>query len=82
MSEHDRMLVTLGKLLEQIARPHAPSEGLPVDVQTSLWQLGFACSNRTTREELIPRLWARKRSLLSTVGPEWGGPGPSPLSAA
>jgi hypothetical protein len=82
MSEHERMLVTLGRLLEQIARPHTPQEELPVHIRTSLWQLGFQCSERTTREELIPRLWARKRSLLSTVGPEWGGPGPSPLSAA
>jgi hypothetical protein len=82
MSEREWMLVTLGRVLEQVARPHAPYEELPVEVQTSLWQLGFACSERTTREELIPRLWARKRSLQSMVGPEWGGPGPSPLTAA
>jgi len=82
MSEHERMLVTLATLLDRIARPHPPEESLPVEVQASLWQLGFPCSELTTREELIPRLWARKRSLLEGIGPEWGGPQLTPPNAA
>jgi hypothetical protein len=82
MSEHERMLVSLGNVLERIARPHPPDESLPPEVQASLWQLGFPCSELTPREELIPRLWARKRSLLAGIGPEWSGPGLTPPSAA
>jgi hypothetical protein len=83
MSEREKMLARLGKLLDEITRPHLYDEALPVDVQARLWQLGFPCNERTTREELIPRLWARKRVLLSGGGPEWtGGPGLTPPSAA
>ncbi len=82
MSEHEKTLIRLGRLLDQLARPHRCEDVLPVDVQASLWQLGFPCSELTTREELIPRLWARKRSLLSGLGPEWGVPGLTPPSAA
>ena len=82
MSEHERMLVTLGRVLERIARPHPAGESLPMEVQASLWQLGFPCNELTPREELIPRLWARRRSLLAGFGPEWGGPGLTPPTAA
>jgi hypothetical protein len=82
MSDHERMLVTLGSVLERIARPHPPDESLPADVQASLRQLGFPCDELTPREELIPRLWERKRSLLASFGPEWGGPGLTPPTAA
>jgi hypothetical protein len=82
MSEHERMLIRVGKLLDQLARPHRCEEALPIDVQATLWQLGFPCNELTTREELIPRLWARKRSLMSAGGPGWGGPGLTPPSAA
>ena len=76
------MLVRLGRLLEQIARPHLCNESLPVEVQAGLWQLGFPCSELTPRDELIPRLWERKRVLLSALQPEWRGPGVTPPSAA
>jgi hypothetical protein len=87
MSEHETMLIRVGRLLDQLARPYRCEEALPVDVQATLWQLGFPCNDLTTREELIPRLWARKRSLLSAggpgwSGPGWGGPGLTPPSAA
>jgi len=82
MGEHERMLVRLGKILEQIARPHPCDEALPIEVQASLWQLGFPCNELTPREELIPRLWARKRTLLMGIGHEWRGPGITPPSAA
>lgn len=75
-------LVNVGKLLDQLARPHPCNAVLPAEVQASLWQLGFPCSEETTREELIPWLWERKRSLLSSAGPGWGGPGITPPSAA
>ena len=82
MGEHETMLIRVGRLLDQLARPHRCEESLPVEVQSMLWQLGCPCSDFTTREELIPRLWARKRSLLSAGGPGWGGPGLTPPSAA
>jgi hypothetical protein len=82
MSEHERMLVRLGRLLELIARPHPCNDVLPVEVQANLWQLGVQCNELTPREELIPRLWARKRSLLSAIQPEWRGPGVTPPTAA
>jgi hypothetical protein len=82
MSERERMLVTLGYILERVARPHGCDEALPVEVQAGLWQLGFPCSGTTPREELIPRLWARKRSLLTGIEQEWRDRGVTPPSAA
>ncbi|HET9782972.1 MAG TPA: hypothetical protein VFR33_14485 [Candidatus Dormibacteraeota bacterium] len=83
MSEHETMLIRVGRLLDQLARPYRCEEALPVEVQATLWQLGFPCNDLTPREELIPRLWARKRSLLLSMGgPGWGGPGLTPPSAA
>ena len=82
MSEHELMLVQLGDVLSQVARPHRCDDGLPDEVRTSLWQLGVACGEVTPREDLIARLWAKKRSLLSAMQPGWGGPGVMPPTAA
>jgi hypothetical protein len=83
MSEHEQTLVQLGRLLSQVARPYRCDDGLPDDVRASLWQLGVACNEMTPREELIARLWQRKRTLLTAMRPEWGGgPGVTPPSAA
>jgi hypothetical protein len=84
MSEHEGMLFQLGSLLSKVARPHRCDDRLPEDVQAGLWELGVPCGEETSREELITRLWARKRSLLLTMQPaEWGdGPGVTPPSAA
>ncbi len=84
MSEHDLELARLGQILGQIARPYRCGESLPVDVQANLWQLGVPCDELTSREELIARLWARKRSLRLAVHSGWGpGPGTtSPPTAA
>ena len=82
MSEHEGMLVQLGSLLSRVARPHRCDDRLPDDVQARLWELGVPCGDETSREELITRMWARKRSLLLMVQPEWGGPGFTPPSAA
>ena len=83
MSEHERMLAQLGEILAKVARPYRPDDiDLPSDVRASLCQLGFPCSELTSREELIARLWARKRSLLGVMQPEWGGPGVTPPTAA
>jgi hypothetical protein len=82
MSEHEGMLIQLGSLLSKVARPHRCDDRLPEDVQAGLWELGVQCGDETSREELITRLWARKRSLLLMVQPEWGGPGVTPPSAA
>ncbi|TMD17047.1 MAG: hypothetical protein E6I27_08490 [Chloroflexi bacterium] len=83
MSEHERMLVQLGEMLSKIARPYRPEDDdLPSEVRTGLCQLGFPCNELTSREELIARLWARKRTLQTAIQPEWGGPGVTPPTAA
>jgi hypothetical protein len=82
MSEHERLLARLGSLLSQVARPHRCDDGLPDEVQAGLWELGVPCAEETSREELVARLWARKRSLLLVMQPEWGGPGVTPPNAA
>lgn len=76
------MLIRLGQMLDAITRPHRCDEALPVDVRATLWQLGVPCNDRTPREELVARLWERKRSLLTAINPGWGGPGITPPSAA
>jgi hypothetical protein len=82
MSEHEKMVFRLGEVLSQIARPYGLDQALPADVRSSLWQLGFPCNELTPREELIARLWARKRSLQMLLQPQWGGPGATPPAAA
>jgi len=82
MSEHERMLIQVGDMLSKIARPYRADDDLPQEVRANLCQLGFPCSELTTREELIAGLWARKRSLLTAMQPEWGGPGVTPPTAA
>ena len=83
MSEEELMLVQVGELLSKVARPHPHDAGLPEDVRALLWQLGFPCGELTPREELVARLWAKKRSLLMSVQPSWGdGPGLTPPGAA
>ena len=73
MSEHERLLARLGKILDQVARPHGCDEAVPVEVHASLRQVGVPCDELTTREELIARLWACKRSLMTLTQPGWGG---------
>jgi hypothetical protein len=82
MSEHERMLAQLGEMLARIARPHRADDELPQEVRANLCQLGVCCTELTTREELIATLWARKRSLLTAMQLEWGGPGVTPPTAA
>jgi len=82
MSEQERLLAQLGDMLAKIARPHRADDELPIDLRSRLSQMGFPCSELTTREELIARLWARKRSLVAAMSAEWGGPGLTPPSAA
>ena len=82
MSEHEILLVQLGDVLSKVARPYHCEDVLPVDVRAALWQLGVPCNELTPREELIARLWAKKRSLLTAIQPEWGGPGVTPPAAA
>ena len=82
MSEHELLLVQLGDALSKVARPYRCDDELSAEVRMSLWQLGFPCSELTSREELIARLWARKRSVLTAMQPGWGGPGVTPPAAA
>ena len=81
MSEHERMLSRLGDMLSQLARPYRLDDSLPLEVRSGLSQLGFQYSELTTREELISRLWARKRILMAAMQPQWGGGPGSPTAA-
>jgi hypothetical protein len=82
MSEHELMLVQVGHVLQQVARPYSCDTPLPGHVQASLWQLGVPCDELTPREHLIALLWARKRSLSSAAQPPWRDPGATPPNAA
>jgi hypothetical protein len=82
MSEQELMLLQVGHVLSRVARPHRLDETLPVEVQANLWQLGFPCDEATPREEVIARLWARKRTLQINLQSAWGDPGPTPPAAA
>ena len=82
MSEHELMLLQVGEVLTRVARPHRCDDVLPVEVRAALWQLGFPCDELTPREEIVARLWAKKRSLLSALRADSGGPGFAPPGAA
>ena len=83
MSEHELMLVQVGDVLAKVARPYSCDDALPGDVRAALWQLGFPVDELTPREEIITRLWAKKRTLLSAMQPGgWGGPSVTPPAAA
>jgi hypothetical protein len=82
MSEHELMLVEVGQVLNQVARPHLCDAPLPADIQASVCRLGLPCDERTPREDLVARLWARKRSLSMANQPTWDGPGTTPPNAA
>ena len=81
MSEQELMLVQVGQMLDQVARPHGCDDVLPAAVQASLWRLGVPCDELTPREQVIALLWARKRSLSSAVQPQWRGPQATPPAA-
>lgn len=82
MSEQELMLIQVRQVLSRVARPHRCDEAIPVDVQARLWQLGLDCDEATPREDLVARLWARKRTLQVNFSPTWGGPGPTTPAAA
>ena len=82
MSEHELMLVQVGQVLQQVARPYSCDAPLPGHVQASLWRLGVPCDELTPRAHVVALLWARRRSLSSAVQPPWRGPGATPPHAA
>lgn len=82
MSEQEMMLVELGQVLQQVARPYPCDQALPVGLQADLWRLGVPCDELTPREELVAQLWARKRNLSMAIQPTWRGPGATPPNAA
>lgn len=82
MSEQELMLIQVGQMLQEVARPHSCDALLPGHVQASLWRLGLPCDEQTPREHVVALLWARKRSLSSAVQPTWRGPGAIPPNAA
>jgi hypothetical protein len=82
MSEQELMLVQVGQVLHEVARPYSCEAPLPGHVQASLWRLGVPCDELTPRQHVVALLWARKRSLSSAVQPPWRGPEPTPAPAA
>lgn len=82
MTERERQLDQLGEMLSKIARPYSADADLPLEVRSGLSQLGLPCNELTTREEMIARLWARKRMLMAAMQPQSGGPGITPPNAA
>jgi hypothetical protein len=76
------MLVQVGQVLNQLARPHLCNAPLPAAVRASVWRLGLPCDELTPREDLVAQLWARKRSLSMANQPRWDGPGTTPPNAA
>jgi hypothetical protein len=82
MSGQELMLVQVGQVLNQVARPHLCHAPLPADVRARVWRLGLSGDERTPREDLVAQLWARKRSLSMANQPTWEGPGTTPPNAA
>ncbi len=82
MDGRERTLSLLGEMLARVARPHRADDELPTEVLRKLGLLGLASDQFATREDLIAGLWARKRSVLMAMEPDWGGPGITPPSAA
>jgi hypothetical protein len=82
MNEQNQMLVRLGEVLAQIARPHLCDQVIPVEIRANLCQLGLPCTEETPRQTLIAELWARKRTLQLLVQSRSGGPGAMPPAAA
>jgi hypothetical protein len=82
MDEREITLSLLGEMLAKVARPHHADDELPSEVRRKLGLLGLPDVEFATREELIAGLWARKRSVLMAMEPDWGGPGITPPSAA
>jgi hypothetical protein len=82
MSERELVLVQLGQVLQQVARPYSCDAPLPGAVRADLFRLGVECDELTPRERLVALLWARKRSLSLANQPTWGGPGATPPDAA
>jgi hypothetical protein len=66
--------------LDLVARPHSCHEALTLEVQAGLWQLGVPCSELTPRDEVVSRLWAKKRSV--SPGRFGHGPSAAPPTAA
>lgn len=82
MREREKLLARLSELLARLARPYGCDEAIPAEIQAHLWQLGLPCDELTPREFVIAQLWARKRTLQTSMLPLWGGPGATPPAAA
>jgi hypothetical protein len=54
----------LDRLLGQLARPARLDEGVPEGFVEELRGLGLAVRRRAGREDLVRRIWSRKRPLL------------------
>jgi hypothetical protein len=54
----------LDTLLAQLARPSLAGAPLPASVHDQLRSLGVPAGLAPSREELISRLWGRKRPLM------------------
>jgi hypothetical protein len=69
-------LYLLDRVLEQLTRPSLPGAGLPSAVRQELHQLGLTIGRTARRQELIERVWGRKRPLLRGLDASEGDPMP------
>jgi hypothetical protein len=60
-------LYLMDRVLAQLTRPSVPGAGLPPAVRQDLHQLGLSFRRTPRREELIARVWGRKRPLLAQL---------------
>jgi hypothetical protein len=62
------------RILADLARPTVGDESIAPQTRAAMVQVGIVVSGRSSRKDLIERLWNRKRSLLRQVGllGDWG----------
>ena len=61
-------LSALDRMLGLLSRPVRAGDGLPAGVRDELRELGLRAGRSPRREELIERVWQRKRPLLRQLG--------------
>ena len=58
----------LDRVLGMLTRPTSPGAGLPTSLREDLLALGVRLGQTTRREQLIERVWSRKRPLMRRLG--------------
>ena len=61
-------LIDLDRVLGLLSRPVRAGDGLPAGLYDELRELGLTAESSPRREQLIERVWERKRPLLRQLG--------------